>query len=63
MGAHQKDVVEAFIHGEICYDIPGARKNSYVAATTSMTLRRGQEILAGDWFARYVSILKGRPCN
>jgi hypothetical protein len=63
MGARQKDVVEGFVHGEICYDIPGARKNSYIPATTSVTLRRGQEMLAGDWYACYVSIMKGRPCK
>jgi hypothetical protein len=63
MGAHQKDVVEAFVHDEICYDVPGARKNSYIPATTSVTLRRGQEILAGDGYACYVSIMKGKPCK
>jgi hypothetical protein len=63
MGAHQKDVVEAFVHDEICYDIPGARKNSYIPATTSITLRRGQEILAGDWYACYESIKNGKPCK
>jgi hypothetical protein len=36
MGAHQKDVVEGFIHDEICHDIPGARKNSYIPATTCL---------------------------
>ena len=32
-------------------------------ATTSVTLRQGQEILAGDWEAWYVSIEKERPCK
>ena len=63
MGAHQKDVVEAFVHDEICNGIPYSKKNSYIPATTSITLRRGQEILAGDWYACYVSIMKGRPCK
>jgi hypothetical protein len=63
MGARQKDVVEGFIHDEICYGIPNSKKNSYIPATTSITLRRGQEILAGDWYACYVSIEKGRPCK
>ena len=63
MGAHQKDVVEGFIHDEICFGIPDSKKNSYIPATTSITLRRGQEILAGDWYACYVSIEKGRPCK
>ena len=33
-----------------------------VPATTPITLRRGQEILAGDWYAFSVSIEKGTPC-
>ena len=63
MGAHQKDVVETFIHDEICYDIPSSKKTSYIPATTSIGLRRGQEILAGDWYACYQSIKTGRPCK
>ena len=63
MGAHQKDVVEAFIHDEICHDIPGSKKSSYIPATTSVTLRRGQEILSGDWYACYESIKRGEPCK
>ena len=63
MGAHQKDVVEGFIHDEICYDIPGSRRNSYIPAATSITLKRGQEILAGDWYACYEAIKKGNPCE
>jgi hypothetical protein len=63
MGARQKDVVEGFIHDEICYDIPGSRKNSYIPATTSITLKRGRQILAGDWYACYEAIKKGKPCK
>jgi hypothetical protein len=63
MGARQKDVVEAFIHDEICFGIPHSKKSSYVPATTSVTLRRGREILAGDWYACYESIKKGAPCK
>ena len=63
MGAHQKDVVEGFIHDEICYDVPGSKKNSCIPATTSITLKRGQEILAGDWYACYESIKEGKPCK
>ncbi len=63
MGAHQKDVVEGFIHDEICYDIPNSKKSSYIPATVSVTLRRGQEILAGDWYACYMVIEKGRSCR
>ena len=63
MGAHQKDIVEGFIHDEICRDIPHSRKNSYIPATASITLRRGQEILAGDWYACYLAIKDGKPCR
>jgi hypothetical protein len=63
MGAHQKDVVEGFIHDEICYDIPHSKKNSYIPANTSITLRRGQEILAHDWYACYLAIKDGKPCR
>jgi len=63
MGAHQKDVVEAFIHDEICYDIPNSKKTLYIPATTSITLKRGQQILAGDWYACYELIKKGKPCK
>jgi hypothetical protein len=63
MGAHQKDVVEGFIHDEICYDIPRSKRNSYIPATTSITLKRGQEILARDWYACYLAIKKGLPCK
>lgn len=47
-GSRQKDVVEGYVHDEICYDIPGPRRNSCIPATTSITLKRGQEILAGN---------------
>jgi len=63
MGAHQKDVVEAFIHDEICYGIPNSKKTSPMPAATSITLKRGQEILAGDWYACYEAIKKGKPCK
>jgi hypothetical protein len=63
IGAHQKDVVEGFIHDEICYDIPHSKKNPYIPATTSITLKRGQEILAWDWYACYQAIKDGKPCR
>ena len=63
MGARQKDVVEAFIHDEICHDVPYSRRTSPMPATTSITLKRGQEILARDWYACYESIKKGKPCK
>jgi hypothetical protein len=63
MGAHQKDVVESLIHDEIWYDIPHSKKTSQVPATTSITMKRGQEILAGDWYACYEAIKRGKPCK
>jgi hypothetical protein len=63
MGAHQKDVVETFFHDEVCYDIPNSKRTSYIPATTSISLRRGQEILAGDWYACYEAIKRGKPCR
>lgn len=63
MGARQKDVVEGYVHDEICYAIPGSRRNSYIPVSTAISLKRGQEILAGDWYACYESIEKGKPCK
>ena len=63
MGARQKDVVEAFLHDEICHDTSDSKRSSYIPATTSITLRRGQAILSGDWYACYESIKKGEPCK
>jgi hypothetical protein len=63
MGARQKDVVEGFVHDEICFDIPNSKQNSYIPATISVTLRSGQAILSGDWYACYESIKKGEPCR
>jgi hypothetical protein len=56
-------IVEGFIHEEICYDIPHSKKNSHIPATTPVTLKRGQEILAGDWYACYEATVKGKPCK
>lgn len=63
MGAYQKDVVEGSVHDEICFDIPHSKKNSHIPATTSIPLRRGQEILAGDWYGCYEAIKKGKACR
>ncbi len=34
-----------------------------VPATTSVTLKRGQQILAWDWYACYVAIEDGKRCK
>jgi hypothetical protein len=57
-GARQKDVVEAFVHHEICNDIPHSKKSSYMPAPTSVTLMRGQEILLGR-LVRVLQVDKG----
>lgn len=63
MGAHQKDAVETFIHDEICYDTPKSKKNSNIPANTSIALKWGQDVLAGDWYACNEAIKKGVPCK
>lgn len=63
MGARQKDIVEGFIHDEICFEIPNSKRNSHTRATMSISLERGQEILAGDWYACYESIKQREPCK
>jgi len=63
VGARQKDIVEGFIHDEMCFAIPDGKKNSKISAHTSITLQRGQEILATDWYTCYLSIQKGGDCQ
>ena len=62
VGARQKDTVENYIHNAICFDVPG-HKSHGTAAHASMTLQRGQAILAGDWYACFVTIKKGQDCK
>ena len=62
VGARQKDTVENYIHNAICFDVPG-HKSHGTAAHASMTLQRGQEILAGDWYACFVTLKKGQDCK
>ena len=62
VGARQKDTVENYIHNAICFDVPG-HKSHGTAAHASMTLQRGQEILAGDWYACFSTIKKGQDCK
>lgn len=66
-GALEKDLVENHIHDEICVGFSNAKLSSYAKkypATVSITLRRGQEILATDWYACYLNIMDGnKPCE
>ena len=66
-GALEKDLVENHIHDEICRDIPNGKMSMYskkYPATISVTLKRGQEILATDWYACYRKMMDGnKPCE
>ena len=62
VGARQKDTVENYINDAICFNIP-RRKSHGTAAHASMILQRGQEILAGDWYACFVTIKQGQDCK
>jgi hypothetical protein len=66
-GALEKDLVENHIHDEICFGIPDAKLSSFrnkYPATVSVTLQRGQQILATDWYACYQNIMDGnKPCK
>ena len=66
-GALEKDLAENHIHDEICFGIPNAKMSMYAKkypAKVSVTLTRGQEILAKDWYACYRNILDGnKPCE
>ena len=66
-GALEKDVVENHIHDEICFSIPNAKMSSLskkYPVTVSISLQRGQEILATDWYACYQNMMDGnKPCQ
>jgi uncharacterized protein YraI len=66
-GSLEKDIAESHIHDEICFGIPNAKTSSYAKkypATLGVTLKRGQQILATDWFACYQKIMNGnKPCK
>jgi len=66
-GSLEKDLVENHIHDEICFGIPNAKLSSMAKkypATVGVTLERGQEILATDWFACYQNIMdSNKPCQ
>jgi len=66
-GALEKDMVENHVHDEICFGIPNAKLSTYAKkypAKIAITLERGQQILAADWYACYRNMLDGnRPCE
>jgi hypothetical protein len=66
-GSLEKDVVENHIHDEICFGIPNAKPSSFIKKfppTVGVTLERGQQILATDWYACYLNMMDGnKPCR
>lgn len=66
-GSLEKDVVENHIHDEICRDVPNAKMSSYAKKyppPVTVTLERGQAILATDWYACYQKMINGnQPCE
>lgn len=60
-------MVENHIHDEICANIPDARLSSLrkkFPPRVSITLARGQQILATDWYACYLNMMDGnKPCK
>ena len=66
-GALEKDKVEDHVHDEICFGIPNAHMSTLAKKfppAVSVTLSRGQEILATDWYACYLNMMQGnKPCE
>jgi hypothetical protein len=65
-GSLEKDAVENHVHDEICFDVPNAKMSSLYKKyppTISITLKRGQDILATDWYDCYLKMLKNDPCQ
>ncbi len=66
-GSLEKDKVENHVHDEICFGIPEAKMSSLrkkFPPTVSITLQRGQDILATDWYACYLNMMQGnKPCE
>ena len=63
VGARQKDLVEGFIHDEICFAIPNSKKNGHLPAKTSVTLARAHQILTSDWYSCYVTMQGSGICK
>jgi hypothetical protein len=62
-GWQDKDQVEDFIHDLICHDIPNSPRRSKIHASHSITLDRGQEILANDWYACAQTMATQHDCK
>jgi hypothetical protein len=64
-GALQKDRVEGYVHDAICLDIPNAKFSNAKKnrPPVSVTLGRGQEILANDWYMCYLKKIHHMACE
>lgn len=65
-GSLEKDIVENYVHDEVCHSIPNAKMSSYskkFPPSVTITLKRGQEILSTDWYDCYLKMLDHKPCQ
>jgi hypothetical protein len=63
-GAHTKDFVESFIHDEVCFNVPNHKVTSRgYRARVSISLARGQQIIANDWYACFQKMEVGQACK
>lgn len=66
-GSLEKDMVEDHVHDEVCFGISDAKMSSLnrkFPPRVTITLERGQQILAGDWYACYLKMVNGNePCK
>ncbi len=63
-GAHTKDLVDSFIQDEVCFNVPNHKVTSRgYRARVSISLARGQQIIATDWYACFQKMEVGQPCR
>lgn len=58
-----KDAVENYVHNGICHDVPNPKLSSGPMPSKALTLKEGQDILRGDWYACYLSLRAGKDCE
>jgi hypothetical protein len=66
LGARTKDLVENYIHDEICFGIPNAKMSPTVKQnppTVAVPLAVAQKIIATDWYACYLKMTAHQPCQ
>jgi hypothetical protein len=64
-GSLQKDRVEGYVHDGICLNVPDAnfRNKKANRPPSVITLKRGQEILATDWYMCYTKMTHHMACE